>query len=76
MMTMLISDIRVGEHRHRGDLGDIEALAESIRDIGLLHPVVFDQRNNLLAGRRRLEAARLLGWTSVAVRIMEVDPCA
>jgi len=34
-----IADIRIGE-RHRKDMGDIEGLARSIDEIGLLHPVV------------------------------------
>lgn len=44
-----IAEIMVGE-RHRRDLGDIEALAQSIAAIGLLHPITIDANGNLLAG--------------------------
>jgi hypothetical protein len=37
-----IDKIRVGK-RHRLDLGDIAGLAESIEDLGLLHPITVDQ---------------------------------
>ena len=35
-----IDGINVGKRR-RSDLGDIDALAASIREIGLLHPIVI-----------------------------------
>ena len=37
--TVAVEAIKIGE-RHRRDLGDIAALAESIRSVGLLHPPV------------------------------------
>jgi hypothetical protein len=36
---LLLQAIQIGERRHK-DMGDIESLARSIRDVGLLHPVV------------------------------------
>ncbi|SEB85835.1 chromosome partitioning protein, ParB family [Rhizobiales bacterium GAS191] len=66
-----ISEIVVGV-RLRRDLGDIASLAASIADIGLLHPIVVSQDGLLLAGERRLEACRLLGWETVPVTIIEV----
>jgi ParB family chromosome partitioning protein len=62
-MTKSISDIRVGDNRHRRELGDIAGLAESIRTIGLLHPITVDAEGNLLAGARRLAACKQLGLT-------------
>ena len=72
---MPISAIRVSDQRHRRDLCDIAGLAESTEDIGLLHAITVDQHGNLLAGRRRLEAARLLGWDTIPVNVMEVESC-
>jgi len=63
--------IRIGE-RFRKDLGNIEALAESIEEVGLINPVVLAPDGTLLAGQRRLEAVRLLGWESIDCRV--VDP--
>jgi ParB family chromosome partitioning protein len=65
-----IADIIVGI-RHRRDLGDIDSLARSIAEVGLLHPVVIRPDGVLIAGARRLAACRALGWSKVPVRIME-----
>lgn len=51
------------EERQRRDLPDISVLADSLNRLGLIHPIVIDRENNLVAGERRLEAARSLGWT-------------
>ena len=69
---MRISEIRVGE-RHRKDLGDIDALARSIAQIGLLHPVVVRPDGLLIAGERRLAACRRLGWDDVPTREIDLD---
>ena len=67
--TMPIDDIIVGE-RNRSDMGDIEGLAASIDDIGLLNPITVDEGGRLLAGGRRLAACKLLGWEHVEVRVI------
>ncbi len=64
---MPIALVTVGQRR-REDYGDLEALAASIEKYDLLHPVVVDDADNLVAGERRLEACKLLGWTMVPVR--------
>ena len=46
-------------------MGDIEALAESIKRHGLICPIVISRKNILIAGGRRLEAAKMLGWRSI-----------
>ena len=56
--------------RHRRDMGDIDALAKSIEEIGLLHPVVVTREHVLVAGERRLAAARQLGWEEIDVTIV------
>ncbi len=64
-----IADIVVGERR-REDYGDIDALAASIREHGLIHPIVVDDRNRLVAGGRRLRACAAIGMASVEVRTL------
>lgn len=61
---------------HRSvDETTVAALAESIRDIGkLLHPVVVDKELNVLAGVHRVHAARRLGWETIPVVEVDVDP--
>lgn len=61
-----IALIAVGA-RHRKDMGDVEALAASIRDVGLLHPVVITPDGKLIAGERRLEAYKFLGRSEIPV---------
>jgi ParB-like nuclease domain len=69
-----LASIKVGE-RIRKDPGDIESLAQSMSDFGLLTPVQIKPDGTLLCGERRLKAAKLLGWTTIPVTIIEkVDP--
>jgi len=63
-----LEEIKVGE-RHRSDLGNIKALAASMTEVGLLHPVVITPDNRLIAGQRRLVAARSLGWEDIDVTV-------
>src|SRR5712691_4917888 len=69
--SMRIDEIQIG-FRYRKELGDLRALAESIGEVGLLHPVVVTPEGRLIAGQRRLEACRLLGWTEVPVTIVDL----
>lgn len=77
-----LTDIEVGE-RFRKDLGDIEALANSISKEGLIHPIAVvvnndeksDQRYRLIAGGRRFQALEFIkireGITTVSCRLYE-----
>jgi ParB family chromosome partitioning protein len=62
----------------RSVLGDAELaeLAESLREHGLVQPIVVRPRGDryqLIAGQRRLAAAGRLGWERVPVRVLDVD---
>ena len=70
-MNLPLDSIRIGD-RFRHDIGDISELAASIDDHGLLHPIVVTSDDMLIAGRRRLEACRALGWTEIPVTV--IDP--
>lgn len=65
--------------RHRTDLGDIQGLARSMQAVGLLHPVVVTpdhgqgRGHQLIAGQRRIAAARALGWTVIPARVIDLD---
>ena len=61
---IMLNHVKVGE-RARRDIGDLTDLMESIREVGLLQPIVLDDKDRLIAGQRRLEAVRKLGWPSV-----------
>lgn len=68
MTAVALDDIRVGD-RHRHDLGDIKTLAESMVEVGLLHPVVVTADYRLIAGQRRIVAARRLGWNTIDITV-------
>lgn len=61
-----VDSIRVGS-RHRADLGDIDALAESIDRQGLLQPITVTPEGVLVCGARRLAALRQLRIRTVSV---------
>jgi N6-adenosine-specific RNA methylase IME4 len=67
-----IASIRFGE-RHRRDLGNVDSLATSIADLGLMHPVVITPDGDLIAGARRLEACKRIGWTDIPVTVVNLD---
>ena len=67
-----VDEVRVGD-RHRHDLGDLHSLANSIDNVGLLHPILVTPDSQLIAGQRRLEAARLLGWLTVPTRVVDLE---
>jgi ParB family chromosome partitioning protein len=63
-----LDQIEVPRTRIRRDLGAIGDLAYSLATVGLLQPiqvVKLRARYRLIAGERRLQAARLLGWTEI-----------
>lgn len=59
------------------DEDELEGLAASIRDMGLLQPLVVrevgDNRYELIAGERRLRASRIAGLTSVPAIVRNTD---
>jgi len=66
-----VSDVKVGD-RFREELGDIEELAISIGEKGLVQPISIDGKGNLLAGGRRLAAAGIAGLKTVPAITLEV----
>lgn len=70
------TELDIEEIKPRTDLrlesGDLSTLASSIRKIGLLHPIVVDQDNTVISGRRRLEACRMAGVVRVPVLKLDV----
>lgn len=75
-MLVNIKDIKI-KKRVRHDLGDLEALKNSLRTYGLLNPITLNNKYELIAGERRLTAAKQLGWTNINAVILanmsEVD---
>ncbi|MFZ0493810.1 MAG: ParB/RepB/Spo0J family partition protein [Acidimicrobiia bacterium] len=61
--------------RERFDEEALESLAASVREVGLLQPVIVNEREDgayvLVAGERRLRAARMAGLSEVPVIVRE-----
>ncbi len=69
-MLISIDEIKTKNRVRSGD-PRIEPLMGSMAKYGLLNPIIVDSKNNLIAGYRRLEAARALGWKTICVSMVE-----
>jgi len=66
-----ISEIKIGK-RFRKDLGNLENLKNSIKEIGLLQSIVIDENNNLVAGARRIEIFKQLNKLEIPFRRISI----
>ncbi|WP_311481031.1 ParB N-terminal domain-containing protein [uncultured Anaerococcus sp.] len=71
-MLIDIEKVKVGD-RIRKDMGDLKELSDDIAKNGLINPPVVTPDFELIAGERRLEAMKKLGYKQVEVRIMKVE---
>jgi len=72
-MKKKLSIIIVPEGRRNLDPVKVAELAESIKIIGLLNPIVVDKNGRLIAGGHRLEAYRLLGFDEIECIVLDED---
>ena len=71
-MQLNIDEIKV-KKRVRKDLGDLTTLKDSMKRYGLLNPITVNSKHELVAGQRRLESAKELGWTSIPVKVLDIN---
>ena len=71
-MLINIDEIKI-KKRVRKDLGDLETLKDSLRRYGLLSPITINTRNELVAGQRRFESAKQLGWTTITANVVDAE---
>src|SRR6266496_2314995 len=62
-------DTIVVQDRLRQELGDLTDLKRSMTERGLINPITVRESNILIAGERRLQAARELGWLEIDVHV-------
>ena len=74
IFTVKIEDIGVGE-RERKDFGEVDELAVSIQQFGMLHPITVRRGEEgkyiLVAGERRLKAHLMLGIKEIQVKLKD-----
>lgn len=73
MVTMPISAILIEKRMREVDEKKVQEISESMGEIGLLHPIVINSSNKLIAGAHRLAAARLLGWTEIKCSVVNLE---
>ena len=76
--TLVVDAIAANPHQPRKYFSEesIDELAESIRAVGVLQPLLIKKEgdtNLLIAGERRLRAAKKAGLKEVPVRFIDVD---
>ncbi|KKL21524.1 hypothetical protein LCGC14_2444590 [marine sediment metagenome] len=76
LKTIAVDEITIGK-RHRKDMGDLLALADSIDTEGLLQPIGITKDSELVFGQRRLLAIRdILGWDRLQAVTIDVTSIA
>ena len=69
-MLVRISEIQI-KKRIRKESGNIRELSESMNVHGLMNPIVLSREYQLIAGFRRLESAKKLGWENIEANIID-----
>lgn len=72
MEQISIASISV-ENRFRKDMGNLDALAASIKELGQLQPIIINKDRCLIAGGRRLAAMKMLGRETIAASVFDLD---
>jgi ParB family chromosome partitioning protein len=71
-MFVNIKDIVIPPDRQRKDLGEIETLKNSLQELGQIVPIILDEKDGkfvLVAGERRLSAAKALSWEQIEAKL-------
>ena len=75
MKEILLSDIKSSSTNPRVDLGTIEELAESIKQHGVIQPIIvkkIEDGYELVIGTRRFEASKLAGKKTIPAIIEDI----
>lgn len=78
--TILVSEVLPNLDRKMGGYGNIDTLAASIKEIGLINPITVRAGSwndefpyTIIAGRRRLEAVKILGLKEIEAVVYAED---
>ncbi len=70
-MQLDIDEIII-KKRIRQNSGDLTSLTDSMEKFGQLHPVIVNEKRELISGFRRIQCAKRLNWNSVFAVIVDV----
>lgn len=72
-----LSEIVIPSSILRSNLNGVEELSGSIKNVGLLQPIIVRVNNSqcfeLVAGYRRFNACKKIGWRKITCHIVELD---
>jgi ParB family chromosome partitioning protein len=71
-----ISLLKPSHSNPRNEVGNLAGLSNSIKEKGLLQPILVRNKQEyyeIIAGRRRYEACKGLGWRKIICHIVELD---
>ena len=71
VVNLAITEIEVGDTPLPVEEAQVDALAASIAEVGLISPIAVDADMTLRAGWKRLAAVKQLGWTHVPAVILD-----
>lgn len=66
-LSLPVSEIVVENRQRALNEEHVSSLADSMRDLGLIQPIIINQHKRLIAGGHRLAAAKKLGWVNIFV---------
>jgi len=73
-MKVEVSKLKIHPfHKRLYIINEIDALANSIQENGLLQRLIIDENQYIISGVRRLYAVKKLGWDKVEVEIMNLN---
>ncbi|MEI6432300.1 MAG: ParB/RepB/Spo0J family partition protein [bacterium] len=77
LTELLLTQIEPDPEQPRRDLGDLSELAASIREVGVIQPIIVTvvgyERYRILAGERRFSATRQAGLERIPALVRSVD---
>lgn len=71
-MKIAIAKIKPPVHRPR-DKESLSSLVDSIKEIGLIEPIILNERNEIVSGRRRYFACRELKLTEINAEYLKKE---
>ncbi|BDU62603.1 chromosome partitioning protein ParB [Candidatus Borrelia fainii] len=71
-MLIDLEQIKI-KKRIRQNIGDTSTLKESIKKHGLIYPIIIDKNKNLVAGFRRYQVLKELGYKEIDVKVIPTE---